>query len=109
MSFSHPPENLLVPLAPIYDYLFRRLGVISQADPTLLLTSWYRTEATNAAVGGSPESQHLLGFAVDVETDFPEQVEQFARGLGLIGVNEFDHVHLQIFPAGFLRSIGLFR
>lgn len=28
--------------------------------------SWYRTKAYNAKVGGSPNSQHLLGKAIDI-------------------------------------------
>jgi hypothetical protein len=74
----------------------------------MIATSWFRSESENSRVGGHPESQHLFGFAIDVASENPSYVETSARSLGLFPVDEFDHIHIQIFPAGFLKSIGLF-
>lgn len=46
-------------LAPRLDELRERFGPIG-------VTSWYRDAATNAKVGGVPNSQHLQGWAADI-------------------------------------------
>lgn len=38
-------------------------------DHPLKVNSWYRCPALNKAVGGSPKSAHMQGFAVDFETN----------------------------------------
>ena len=73
-------------------------------------TSWWRGIEENRRVGGDPFSQHLVGLAVDVAL-----VQNTARGrsaliasaarAGLRGVDERDHVHLQLWPAGQLRRL----
>lgn len=62
------------------------------------VTSWWRTEARNAAVGGSPKSKHLGGWAFDLVPDNPDKHDVLvdaAHALGLWAVNEGDHVHVQ--------------
>ncbi len=66
------------------------------------VTSWLRTVTHNRAVGGAPESQHLIGTAVDVvplaPTTWPE-IAAALRGVGFAYVvDEGDHVHAQLFP-----------
>jgi len=107
-SLEPPPENLLRPLFPLYEYLFRPFQLVNQADPSMVLTSWFRSPEKNREVGGSEQSQHLFGFALDAITDQPEFLVEAATRAGLVAVEEMDHVHVQLFPAGFLRSIGLF-
>ena len=63
------------------------------------VTSWLRSVAHNAKVGGNSHSRHLLGLAVDVVLDDPEMTDDLvaeARRQGLIAVPEGDHVHLQV-------------
>jgi hypothetical protein len=103
-----PPQEWLAPLSPLYSYLLGRLSQIGAGDPSMIATSWYRSDSENRRVGGHPESQHLFGFALDVVSENPEYVVTSSRSLGLVAVDEIDHVHIQIFPAGFLRSLGLF-
>ena len=65
------------------------------------VTSWFRTLEHNAEVGGSPSSLHLCGLAVDVIPAGGVSRESLfagAVGLGLHGVVESDHVHLQARP-----------
>jgi len=62
------------------------------------LTSSRRTEKHNAAVGGVPNSPHLLGLGADVVYDeVPElqRVVDHARYLGLVVIREKDHDHFQ--------------
>lgn len=108
MSLQPPPEDFLRHLFPLYEFLLSRAEKLSFVDPSIKFTSWFRDQLENAAVGGNPESQHLFGFALDATTANPKAVVQLANRLGLVGVEEFDHVHLQLFPAGFLKSFGLF-
>jgi len=63
-------------------------------------TSWYRDAARNRSVGGSPTSQHLLGFAVDVVTSNPQRLIAAARAEGMVAIDEGDHIHIQAFRAG---------
>lgn len=68
-------------------------------------TSWYRTPAENAAVGGDPFSQHLVGWALDVTGPGSSLYAKQARVAGLTAEVEAGHVHVQLFPAGILRLL----
>lgn len=68
------------------------------------LTSWYRNAADNQAVGGAVASQHRIGLAVDL-TPATVAGEIALREAGFIVVNEFDHLHVQIWPAGVLAQL----
>jgi len=61
------------------------------------VTSWGRTPAHNAAVGGTPNSRHLAWLAVDVVYDVPqdlETVEAAAKRWDLLVLRESDHDHV---------------
>ena len=71
-------------------------------DVPVRITSGYRTAAHNAAVGGSPHSQHTRGMAADVVLPgvAPAQVAAFARRLmpdwGGVGVySDFTHIDVR--------------
>jgi hypothetical protein len=62
------------------------------------VTSWGRSVAHNAVVGGVPQSAHLYWLAVDVTYDGPRNLAlalDTARRLGLLLIHEADHDHLQ--------------
>lgn len=66
------------------------------------VTSWWRTPERNAEVGGVPRSLHREGLAVDCVPGVGVSKEAFYAYLhkvGLYGVIEGDHVHLQSRPA----------
>jgi len=107
MNFQVPPDPMLVAFEPVYREFIRRLLFVLRSEPAEP-TSWWRSEAQNRAVGGATDSQHLFGFALDIVAARPDRIEQLAREAGLIAVVEMDHVHVQLFPAGFLRQFGLF-
>lgn len=75
------------------------LAVISlSVEFDLSVTSWIRTRARNHKVGGMPHSLHMMGLAVDVVLDNETDTMLFlskARSLGLIALDERDHIHLQ--------------
>lgn len=66
------------------------------------VTSWWRTAARNAFVGGSSSSLHLCGLAADLVPDpglSREALLAHAMNVGLHGIVEADHVHVQCRPA----------
>ena len=61
-------------------------------------TSGLRSVKRNAAIGGMPLSAHLIGLAVDVILDEPARVSEltaFAAKMGLIVLDDGDHVHIE--------------
>lgn len=77
------------------------------------ITSWFRTLSDNARVGGDPDSQHLVGLALDVVPGKGisrlaiNEAAQIFEAAGFIAVPEERHVHVQTFPAGVLRQVGV--
>lgn len=114
MSTLVPPTQFLRQFGSVYRFLAERGNALADVFPELLLTSWYRDAANNAWVGGSVDSQHLAGFAFDVDHPDPRAypaIGQVAAQFGLVPVVEADHVHIQVFPASFgvvarLRDAG---
>lgn len=81
------------------DFLSRILTVCIAYHGSV--TSWLRTFDRNQAVGGHRNSLHLVGLAVDLVLDNPALMPlalAFAKRIGLYGVIEKDHLHLQAFP-----------
>lgn len=79
-----------------------------------IITSWWRSPFENQRVGGLPDSQHLVGLALDVVPGKPafklavsEASSRFMEA-GFITVPSERHLHIQTFPAGLLRSSGVF-
>lgn len=66
------------------------------------VTSGYRTEARNRAVGGYPNSFHKVGgLAVDVVCDHPDTIPYliaFAKSAGLEVEESATHIHLELDP-----------
>lgn len=69
IATNHREINNYPPLA-----LFSNLAITAKnmervrsalGDRTILVSSWYRCEALNTAVGGSKTSDHMTGMAVD--------------------------------------------
>jgi len=63
------------------------------------VTSWIRTPKRNKHVGGHPHSKHLLGLAVDIVPDDPDDkaiIMLTFRKLGLMVLDEGDHIHVQV-------------
>lgn len=48
-------------------------------DRPMIVTSWYRTKAKNAEVGGVASSSHLRGTATDWHTDIPVTEAKFLK------------------------------
>ena len=70
----------------------------------LSVTSWGRTEKHNRAIGGHPQSWHLLWLGLDVVLDDGLENEAFEADCKLVGIHpifEVDHYHLQ--PTGISR------
>lgn len=74
--------------------------------PGSSFTSWWRSPTENLAVGGARDSQHLWGAAVDVTGNLAA-IESAARSAGLVPVRYGRHVHIQAWPAGLARQVGL--
>lgn len=113
MSLRLPPERVLrvtFPAVLTFLQLLVRALLSTHRYVELRATSWYRDVEENRRVGGDQESQHLLGFAIDV--DGPRDVlDAFlveARGVGLVAIDESTHVHVQLMPAGVAQQLGYF-
>ncbi len=103
MPVESPPFELVTRYWDFYQYLVPRLKFVEATFPTAIATSWYRSPARNLQVGGEPRSQHLLAFAADfgnLQAGERQRLVDLARHLGMVGVDEGDHVHLQMFPRG---------
>lgn len=84
-SNTPPPELLpeLVDTAAMMERIRAALSADIGDDVRITVTSGYRSQAVNAAVGGSAHSDHLLGLAVDFRApDYgtPYQVARFLAG-----------------------------
>lgn len=78
--------------------------------------SWYRGADWNAEVGGAPDSQHLLGLAIDTSHATAASAKLLAerlRARGFVVVEKRSAatgrhlVHAQAWPAGTARRAGL--
>lgn len=83
---------------------FERRADQASAGLPLRLTSWGRTKARNKAIGGARSSQHLLWTAADFAGSPAAKAELLRRWRAMgpthFGVDEGDHVHIQLFRAG---------
>jgi len=89
------------------NFLTRLIFGVRDIDP-IQATSWWRSPNENRDVGGFPESQHLLGLAVDLVLDDKQRAVGELVDLGLTAVNEGTHVHVQYWPAGIASPLVRF-
>ena len=69
----------------------------------IIINSGYRSEAVNRAVGGAPNSNHLMGCAVDIHVTGMEQLIRYAAILLDISNErheDFDELLLERSPKG---------
>lgn len=108
-----PPEEIVFAVERIapgaYSSFLLRFLIAAWVARVFSATSWFRTTERNAAVGGHPESAHLVGLAIDVPPS--PRMAEVSRSLGLWVVEEGDHTHVQAWPPGVtgsvLRSLGV--
>lgn len=85
-------------LIKIDDELVEKLQIIrTYYNKPVIINSAYRTDEHNREVGGSPNSQHLLGKACDIVVKgiMPKTVGEFAKKIGFRGVGIYkDFVHV---------------
>lgn len=107
MPPASPPFEIFTRWQNVFAFFLPRARAVLEFYPETVVTSWYRDQFENAQVGGSPISQHLLGFAFDAIPPPGVDWNQFAQVIeyfGMIAVVERDHVHVQFFPAGALQG-----
>ncbi len=93
----------------ILNFYWRVASIFFRYPGRVGLSSWYRTPEMNRSSGGSPESQHLFGLAMDLTMGAAllSEVTTVAQQTGLVAVQERDHVHVQAFPKGALARAGV--
>jgi len=99
-DLAAPPIEILRALSPLHRQFIDRLLAAVALERDARATSWWRDRVLNADVGGHPQSQHLLGFAVDVAVAQPAAFVAEARAQGLVALDEGTHVHVQAFDRG---------
>lgn len=96
------PDEFKMDVQPVFDHMdpdFLQLLDKCREDAgcNFIITSSFRTEAKNKRVGGSPNSMHLKGRAVDVlclKSDDRARIVKAALNLGLsVGVMQYA-IHL---------------
>lgn len=108
MPYSQPPSsvtNTLERMVPGFRNWWN--GAVGRAYSQaggFTVTSWWRSPGYNREVGGSDHSQHLIGAAIDV-VPVNQRVYNALRGAGFRVVNEGDHLHAQVWPAGAARPV----
>jgi len=101
-----PPARIWQPIEGAVPGLFRFfLESVLGAVEISSVTSWWRSPVENFAVGGKPFSQHLIGFALDFTTPDPRSALRQLANIGLVAVDEGDHVHVQLLQAGVLDPL----
>jgi len=98
----NPPSAQVAQVVPHLQH-FASIASWAAQGLDVTCTSWFRTPAENFAVGGDEFSQHLVGWGMDVAGPGSLQFASRARLAGLPVVNEGDHIHIQLFPAGTLQ------
>jgi len=105
VSFAFPPfeDPAILAVRPWMAQLVRGVIRADQEGARFRITSWYRDPRNNERVGGNRASQHLVGLAFDL-APAGRRLTEILRSAGLIVVNEGDHLHVQVWPAGTLAA-----
>jgi hypothetical protein len=114
VSATRPPQGQINALAQRFGAGFWPdvVGSVNRAVSGLnaSFTSWYRTATHNEDVGGVAYSQHRYGTAFDVvvpRANWGAAILRL-RGQGFKVIDEGDHIHAQVFSAGWLPSHGIY-
>lgn len=87
----------LVKIDPLLIELLQKLR--DKLGKPITVTSGYRTPEYNRKIGGSPNSQHLLGKAADIKVAgvSPREVAQLAIKIGFRGIGVYKtFVHVDV-------------
>ncbi len=112
MAARYPPDEIVRRWrTEIHAFLTLVLRAVRGIRGTLYPTSWHRNQIENWDAGGDEFSQHLVALALDIGGDAEalSALIESARGVGLVAVDEraaVGIVHVQLHPAGFLRSLA---
>lgn len=107
-----PPEEIVNNLRFLCSNLLEKLRELNGNQP-LVVSSGYRCERLNRAVGGKPNSQHLRGEAVDIDfgskpanRDFFNKVKRSDLDFDQL-LNEFDFawIHISMKKAGNRKQV----
>lgn len=93
-----PPRDLSRRFVGIYALL---LEANIQSGGTI--TRWWNSIEGNRLRGGDADSQHQIGWAIDVVPVTAARAAAF-RARGLTVIDEGDHLHVQVSPAGFANA-----
>lgn len=70
-----PPASVLDAMRTVAEACFEPAR--AHFGKAILVSSFYRSPALNAAIGGSPTSDHCLGRAIDLDSDDPSNLDLF--------------------------------
>jgi len=109
VAFREPPRDVLNRYRVVFLTFLPPAVDALQQFPGTIITSWFRSPEENAAVGGHPRSQHLVGWAFDVVAPQGQagRLADALRRNQFEAVVESDHVHAQVFTAGVLEALNI--
>ncbi|SFH80838.1 Peptidase M15 [Tindallia magadiensis] len=86
------------------DLLTKLQQLRDRINRPIIITSGYRNPEHNRRVGGTPNSQHLLGTAADIRINgmTPIQLQSHAEAIGFTGIGLYEsflHVDIRPHPA----------
>jgi zinc D-Ala-D-Ala carboxypeptidase len=90
MGISNDPTIDIVDNIKVAAYALEQVRTLLDSKP-ILISSWYRSPALNAAVGGSQGSAHMFGWAIDFTCPTFGSVNQIIDRIRASGMN-YDQV-----------------
>ena len=107
---SVPPPEIVAQVGPALSDFVARVNAVAGRVQLDRLNSWYRSIPQNYREGGDPCSAHLFALAADVQhaDGLGSAVAAAAARVGLVAVPiSATASHLQYYPGGTLRSLGV--
>lgn len=111
-NFKHEefasPEQPMSGLNMDQEFMLMLQDMRDKAGIPMFVTSGYRTESYNKAIGGSPKSYHIQGMAADISYSNGQELGKLLKAAieaGFTGIGIYNkHIHVDNRPSGHIVS-----